>query len=106
MSGECTRARRLIEIAGYLARREGRVITSDDIGAEFGASRRTVYRDVETLRSMGLAITGEAGTGYSVRRGAVADWLLGLMFRNGRSATGDDIARRIEGGAAHHADPR
>lgn len=44
---------------------------------ELGVSLRSIYRDIDTLKSLGAAIDGEAGLGFQLR----ADyWLPPLMF--------------------------
>lgn len=48
------RARRTPVTALYLAR-------------ELGISRRSVYRDIETLRSLGAPLDGQAGIGFCLR---------------------------------------
>jgi predicted DNA-binding transcriptional regulator YafY len=50
------RARRMPVTAVYLAR-------------ELGISQRSVYRDIETLRSLGAPLEGQAGIGYCLRDG-------------------------------------
>jgi predicted DNA-binding transcriptional regulator YafY len=50
------RARRMPVTAHYLAR-------------ELGISQRSVYRDIETLRSLGAPLDGQAGVGYCLREG-------------------------------------
>ena len=44
-----------------------------------GVSLRSVYRDIETLKSMGAAIDGEAGVGFQLR---AEHFLPPLMFSN------------------------
>ncbi|MFK7940433.1 MAG: helix-turn-helix transcriptional regulator [Roseovarius sp.] len=40
--------------------------TASDLAQSLGVSSRTVYRDVETLRSLGAVIDGESGFGYTL----------------------------------------
>lgn len=40
--------------------------TAADLAQSLGVSPRTVYRDVETLRSLGAVIDGESGFGYTL----------------------------------------
>jgi predicted DNA-binding transcriptional regulator YafY len=40
--------------------------TASDLAQSLGVSPRTVYRDVETMRSLGAVIDGESGFGYTL----------------------------------------
>ncbi len=40
--------------------------TADALAQDLHVSRRTIYRDVETLRGLGAVIDGEAGFGYTL----------------------------------------
>ena len=40
--------------------------TAADLAQSLGVSPRTVYRDIETLRSLGAVIDGESGFGYTL----------------------------------------
>lgn len=40
--------------------------TADALAQDMDVSRRTIYRDIETLRSVGAVIDGEAGFGYTL----------------------------------------
>lgn len=75
---------RLLLVAGYLARRDC-ITSSDQIAEAFGISQRTVYRDVQDLRSIGLEIEGEAGVGFSLSRRVAMSWMEKMMFRNPHS---------------------
>jgi len=60
------RSERLLELMQALRRR--RVPVSGQVLAEeMGVSRRSVYRDIATLKSMGTAIDGEPGVGFQLR---------------------------------------
>jgi predicted DNA-binding transcriptional regulator YafY len=59
------RAERLMELADRLRGREATTVS--DLANELGVSRRTLLRDLGTLRERGMPITGEAGPGGGVR---------------------------------------
>jgi predicted DNA-binding transcriptional regulator YafY len=59
------RAERLLELADLLRGRDSTSVA--DLARELGVSRRTLLRDVASLRERGLPITGEAGPGGGVR---------------------------------------
>ncbi len=40
--------------------------TAEQLAQDMNVSRRTIYRDIETLRSLGAVIDGEAGFGYTL----------------------------------------
>jgi predicted DNA-binding transcriptional regulator YafY len=61
------RADRLFRLVQLLRAR--RFATGDQIAAELGVSKRTVYRDVADLQGSGVPIKGEAGVGYRLERG-------------------------------------
>lgn len=61
------RADRLFQIIQLLRRRH--VLTAAAIGSELEVSERTVYRDIADLVRSGVPIDGEAGVGYTLRRG-------------------------------------
>lgn len=61
------RADRLFQIIQLLRRRH--VLTAAAIGSELEVSERTVYRDIADLVRSGVPIAGEAGVGYTLRRG-------------------------------------
>ena len=44
-------------------------VTALDLGRELGVSQRSIYRDIEMLRSLGAPIEGEAGIGYFLGKG-------------------------------------
>lgn len=71
-----SRAERLLQLLEILRRRRG-VVTASELATATRVSVRTLYRDIEALRSQGVAIDGEAGTGYRVQAGYV---LPPLMF--------------------------
>src|SRR5512134_1216729 len=61
------RADRLFRLVQHLRAR--RFATGEQIAAELGISKRTVYRDVADLQGSGIPIRGEAGVGYRLERG-------------------------------------
>jgi predicted DNA-binding transcriptional regulator YafY len=73
------RSERLLALMQALRRRR-RPVTGQVLAEETGVSLRSLYRDIETLKSMGAAIDGEAGLGFQLR----ADYFLPpLMFTQG-----------------------
>lgn len=60
-----SRADRLLNLADLLRGRD--VTTVDTLAGELGVSRRTVLRDLSSLRARGLPITGEPGHGGGLR---------------------------------------
>lgn len=70
------RSERLLLLMQALRRRR-RPVSGQVLAEEMGVSLRSLYRDIETLKSMGAAIDGEAGLGFQLR----ADYFLPpLMF--------------------------
>ena len=57
------RADRLLEMLQALRRRQPPV-TATDLAEALEVSARTVYRDIDALRRLGVGIEGEAGFGY------------------------------------------
>jgi predicted DNA-binding transcriptional regulator YafY len=72
------RADRLFEIIQRL--RRGRVVTARALAEQLEVSERTIYRDIGDLVASRVPIDGEAGVGYSLRRGYD---LPPLMFSEG-----------------------
>lgn len=70
------RSERLLNLMQALRRRR-RPVARQVLAAEMGVSLRSVYRDIETLKSMGAAIDGEAGVGFQLR---AEHFLPPLMF--------------------------
>lgn len=62
------RANRLFELINILRVRKTPV-TAVDLADAVGISPRSIYRDIETLRSLGAPIVGEAGIGYCLNKG-------------------------------------
>ena len=60
--------RRRQRIAEYIT--NSRTTTAQDLAVYFQKTERTIYRDVEALKSSGVPIVGEAGRGYSIERHA------------------------------------
>lgn len=67
-----SRTHRLLSLLQRL-RDSRRAITAQALAEALGVSRRTLYRDIETLRAQGADIRGGAGTGYILHR---SDFLL------------------------------
>lgn len=63
------RLARLEELKALLAERE--YTTADDLAADLGVSLRTLHRDIETLRELGVPVAGTVGRGggLSLERG-------------------------------------
>jgi len=70
------RSERLLNLLQALRRRR-RPVAGQVLADEMGVSLRSVYRDIETLKSMGAAIDGEAGVGFQLR---AEHFLPPLMF--------------------------
>lgn len=62
------RAQRLLDLI-QLLRRHRRPVSGAALAQGIGVSLRTLYRDIETLRSQGAPIDGEAGIGYVLKPG-------------------------------------
>ncbi len=71
-----SRSVRLFDLIQAL-RRHRRAVSAVTLADELGVSKRTVYRDIETLIALGAPIDGEAGIGYMMKPGFV---LPPLMF--------------------------
>ncbi len=71
-----SRADRLLRLV-HLLRRHRHPVSASTLARELGASIRSIYRDVQTLRGQGATIDGEAGIGYLLRPGFL---LPPLMF--------------------------
>jgi predicted DNA-binding transcriptional regulator YafY len=63
-----SRTGRLFELIGILRARR-MPVTALDLAGELGVSQRSIYRDIDTLRSLGAPLEGEAGIGYCLREG-------------------------------------
>jgi predicted DNA-binding transcriptional regulator YafY len=63
-----SRTSRLFELINVLRARRTPV-TAEYLARELGISQRSVYRDIETLRSLGAPLDGQAGIGYCLREG-------------------------------------
>ncbi|RRN80504.1 MULTISPECIES: helix-turn-helix transcriptional regulator [Pseudoxanthomonas] len=64
------RATRLLRMLEELRQRRG-AVRGAQLAECLGVSLRTVYRDIEALRSQGAQIDGDAGVGYRLRPGFV-----------------------------------
>ncbi len=62
------RADRLFQIVQLMRRK--RLVTAAQLAERLEVSERTVYRDIRDLGRSGVVITGEAGVGYRLERGA------------------------------------
>ena len=71
-----SRAQRLLDLIQVL-RRHRHPVRGATLAEATGVSLRTLYRDIETLKSEGASIDGEAGVGYVLRPGFM---LPPLMF--------------------------
>src|SRR5690554_2762447 len=60
------RSERLLALMQALRRRR-RPVTGQVLAEEMGVSVRSLYRDIETLKSLGLDVDGEAGIGFWLR---------------------------------------
>jgi predicted DNA-binding transcriptional regulator YafY len=63
-----SRAERLLQLLQAL-RRHRHPVSAAQLASEIEVSVRSVYRDIQSLRSQGAAIDGEAGIGYVLRPG-------------------------------------
>ena len=61
------RADRLFQVIQLMRRRH--VITAAALATELEVSERTIYRDIRDLVLSGVPIEGEAGVGYTLRKG-------------------------------------
>jgi predicted DNA-binding transcriptional regulator YafY len=62
------RTERLFELLDRLRARKSPA-TADQLAGELGISRRSIYRDINTLRAIGAPIDGEAGVGFRLQPG-------------------------------------
>jgi len=70
------RADRLLSLVQHLRRRQ-RPVSAETLAEELDVSIRSIYRDIQTLRSQGAEIAGEPGIGYVLKPGFL---LPPLMF--------------------------
>jgi predicted DNA-binding transcriptional regulator YafY len=71
-----SRSARLFDLIQAL-RRHRRAVSAVVLAEELGVSKRTIYRDIETLIALGAPIDGAAGIGYLMKPGFI---LPPLMF--------------------------
>lgn len=71
-----SRSERLLDLLQAL-RRHRRPVSAEVLAGQLGVSRRTLYRDIASLRAQGATIDGEAGVGYVLQPGYL---LPPLMF--------------------------
>jgi predicted DNA-binding transcriptional regulator YafY len=71
-----SRSARLFDLIQAL-RRHRRAVSAVALAEELGVSKRTIYRDIETLIALGAPIDGAAGVGYLMKPGFI---LPPLMF--------------------------
>lgn len=62
-----TRTERLLKLL-QLLRRQRFAISAEQLAEMLGVSVRTVYRDIDALRTQGARIEGESGVGYLLRQ--------------------------------------
>lgn len=75
---------RLEALKGLLVQRE--FVTVTELGDELGVSARTVHRDLEALRELGVPIEGDRGRGGGIR--LEPGWSLGRVHLNESEALG------------------
>jgi len=63
-----------LRLAGFIAQHSDPV-TTDRICQRFGGSVRSAYRQIATLKKMGVPIRSEAGVGYELRQEALSQWI-------------------------------
>ncbi len=67
-TSDLSRTSRLLELLGTLRARRTPV-TATDLARDLEVSQRSIYRDIDTLRSLGAPIEGQAGVGYFLGTG-------------------------------------
>jgi predicted DNA-binding transcriptional regulator YafY len=90
-----SRAQRLLDLIQIL-RRHRMPVAGGALAEELAVSLRTLYRDIETLKTQGAHIDGEPGVGYILRPGFM---LPPLMFSE------DEIEAMVLGGRWVAAQP-
>lgn len=63
-----SRTRRLFDLINILRARR-LPVTALDLATELCVSQRSIYRDIDMLRSLGAPLEGEAGLGFCLRQG-------------------------------------
>jgi predicted DNA-binding transcriptional regulator YafY len=53
-------------VAIYIHLQSSKIVRAQDLSDRFNVSLRTIYRDIRTLETSGVPISGEAGIGYSI----------------------------------------
>lgn len=76
-----TTDRRIASLLALLADKPMIVISGEKIAAEIGVSRSTVWRWVQTLRSLGVKVKGHARSGYVIEK--TPDVLAPSLLRRG-----------------------
>jgi predicted DNA-binding transcriptional regulator YafY len=56
-------------VAIYIHLQSSRVVRAQELSERFNVSLRTIYRDIKSLETSGVPISGEAGIGYSIMEG-------------------------------------
>lgn len=56
-------------IAIFIHLQSSRIVRARDLADRFGVSLRTIYRDIRSLETAGVPVSGEAGEGYSIMDG-------------------------------------
>lgn len=64
----------LLRLAGFIAQHSDPV-TAEQIRQRFGGNIRSTYRQIATLKKMGVPVRGEAAIGYELRRDALLQWI-------------------------------
>jgi len=94
--------RRLFQI--YLQLLSGEQVTAAELAEETGASKRTIYRDVQRLMESGLQIQGATGIGYRCANPGAAALLLSATrcarWSRGRTPCSRRATRRSSPGRA------
>ena len=86
-----SRAQRLLDLIQIL-RRHRFPVSGAVLAEELGVSLRTVYRDIDTLKSQGAHIDGEPGVGYVLQPGFMLPPLAsGFYQRSSRSASNGNL---------------
>jgi len=80
MTDAADRLTRCLRIAGRIALSSG-ALTAARIAQVEGIPKRTVYRDIDALRGMGVPVRGEAGQGYQLPKPALQRWVDQVVWR-------------------------
>jgi len=97
-----SRTTRLFQLMDAL-RGYRRPVTAARLAEQLGVSERTIYRDIQTLCSLGAPLEGAAGVGYRLKTGF---FLPPLMFNMDELEALVLGARWVRAGCAARATPR